>query len=163
MPKDEGIVAPIILGLVLSAVSGALNAIIRSEDEASGSILFGIPYHGYKLSKKAKKAIQRYNHRFLEETKKMALEEKSSALNTNPNLLLPPQVRVQTEEDSHSTLIKDVTVKEGELSYESAMPVWLNRCSEPGKRVVLFSSGVILVLVSLVCFGPAKKSDVKSF
>ena len=38
---------------------------------------------------------------------------------------------------------------------EVAMPPWLRRCSEPRNRFLLFISGVVLVLVSFVCFRPA--------
>jgi len=39
-------------------------------------------------------------------------------------------------------------------SPEAAMPQWLKRCTEPRNRILLFVSGVILVLISFVCFGP---------
>ena len=38
---------------------------------------------------------------------------------------------------------------------EVAMPQWLRRCSEPRNRILLFVSGVVLVLISFVCFRPA--------
>jgi hypothetical protein len=37
---------------------------------------------------------------------------------------------------------------------EVAMPQWLKRCSELRNRILLFTSGVVLVLVSFVCFRP---------
>jgi len=40
-------------------------------------------------------------------------------------------------------------------SVEAAMPQWLKRCSEPRNRMLLFISGVVLVLVSFVCFRPS--------
>ena len=40
-------------------------------------------------------------------------------------------------------------------SAEAAMPQWLKRCSEPRNRMLLFISGVVLVLISFVCFRPA--------
>ncbi|MEA3226952.1 MAG: hypothetical protein U9Q07_13460, partial [Planctomycetota bacterium] len=36
---------------------------------------------------------------------------------------------------------------------ESAMPLWLSRCSEPRRKLALFICGVVLILTSLVCFG----------
>ncbi len=39
-------------------------------------------------------------------------------------------------------------------STETAMPQWLKRCSEPRNRILLFISGVVLVLISFVCFRP---------
>ncbi len=40
-------------------------------------------------------------------------------------------------------------------SAEAALPQWLRRCSEPRNRILLFVSGVVLVLISFVCFRPA--------
>jgi hypothetical protein len=39
-------------------------------------------------------------------------------------------------------------------STEVAMPQWLRRCSEPRNRMLLFISGVVLILISFVCFRP---------
>ena len=38
---------------------------------------------------------------------------------------------------------------------EADMPQWLRRCSEPRNRILLFVSGVVLVLISFVCFRPS--------
>ncbi len=37
---------------------------------------------------------------------------------------------------------------------ETAMPEWLRRSSEPRNRFLLFISGVVLILISFVCFRP---------
>ncbi|MHC4704472.1 MAG: hypothetical protein ACYTFQ_28310 [Planctomycetota bacterium] len=42
---------------------------------------------------------------------------------------------------------------------EPAIPFWLSRCSEPRRKTALFICGVVLVLTSLVCFGP--REDVE--
>lgn len=39
---------------------------------------------------------------------------------------------------------------------QSALPRWLSRCSEPRRKIALFACGVVLILTSLVCFGPRK-------
>ena len=39
---------------------------------------------------------------------------------------------------------------------ESTMPGWLSRASEPRRKTALFICGVVLILTSLVCFGPRK-------
>ncbi len=36
------------------------------------------------------------------------------------------------------------------------MPVWLSRCSQPQKKMILFFCGVALILISFVCFRPVK-------
>ena len=41
-------------------------------------------------------------------------------------------------------------------SAEAAMPQWLRRCSEPRNRILLFISGVVLILISFVCFRPLR-------
>lgn len=42
---------------------------------------------------------------------------------------------------------------------EPAVPRWLSRCSEPRRRIVLFLAGASLILISFVCFGPAKQAS----
>ena len=39
---------------------------------------------------------------------------------------------------------------------DSPLPWWLRRCSEPRRKMALFFCGVVLILTSLVCFGPRK-------
>ena len=43
-----------------------------------------------------------------------------------------------------------------EEDIEPVIPVWLSRCSESQKRMILFFSGVALMLISFVCFRPLK-------
>jgi len=43
-------------------------------------------------------------------------------------------------------------------SAEAAMPQWLRRCSEPRNRMLLFISGVVLVLISFVSFRPSQQA-----
>lgn len=40
---------------------------------------------------------------------------------------------------------------------EPKVPDWLSRCSEPRRRITLFLAGAVLILVSFICFGPAKQ------
>jgi hypothetical protein len=42
---------------------------------------------------------------------------------------------------------------------DAPVPVWLQRCSEPTKRIILFIAGAGLVLISLVCFTPEPESS----
>jgi hypothetical protein len=39
------------------------------------------------------------------------------------------------------------------------IPVWLQRCSDPPKRIALFIAGASLVLISLVCFTPGAAEE----
>ncbi len=41
---------------------------------------------------------------------------------------------------------------------EPVIPEWLSRCSEPRRRMVLFISGIVLILTSLICFEPKKEN-----
>lgn len=50
--------------------------------------------------------------------------------------------------------------KSAGTSVEPMMPDWLSRCREPRARVMLFFSGVALILISFICFGP-EKSKIK--
>jgi hypothetical protein len=42
-------------------------------------------------------------------------------------------------------------------SAEETLPMWLTRCKEPRRRTMLFFAGAGLILVSFICFGPAKE------
>ena len=48
---------------------------------------------------------------------------------------------------------------------EETLPRWLTRCREPRRRTMLFFAGAGLILISFICFGPAKeisREDTKS-
>ena len=40
-----------------------------------------------------------------------------------------------------------------------AIPTWLQRCSDPPKRIALFIAGASLILISLVCFTPSAAEE----
>jgi hypothetical protein len=37
------------------------------------------------------------------------------------------------------------------------VPEWIIRCGEPSRRIILFSAGAFLVLISFICFGPTEE------
>lgn len=41
---------------------------------------------------------------------------------------------------------------------EPVIPRWLSRCSEPRKRMALFFSGIVLILISFICFRPVRQA-----
>jgi hypothetical protein len=41
------------------------------------------------------------------------------------------------------------------------VPEWIVRCSEPSRRIILFSSGAFLVLISFICFAPARQCPTR--
>jgi len=47
---------------------------------------------------------------------------------------------------------KAVTEQADEALFEVSIPRWLQRCSDPPKRIVLFIAGASLVLIAMVCF-----------
>ena len=55
-----------------------------------------------------------------------------------------------------SKALTDETNKDFE---EPVIPRWLNRCSEPRRRIILFVAGAALILTSFACFGPAKQKS----
>ena len=60
---------------------------------------------------------------------------------------------------------KALTEETGGEPAEETLPMWLTRCREPRRRTMLFFAGAGLILVSFICFGPAKeisRQDSKS-
>jgi hypothetical protein len=45
-----------------------------------------------------------------------------------------------------------------EETIEPALPDWLSRCNQSRNKMILFFSGVALILISFVCFRPVKNS-----
>ncbi len=68
-----------------------------------------------------------------------------------------PRARSQQLAAARKALMEESNGK----STEAAMPQWLKRCSEPRNRILLFISGVVLVLISFVCFRPAQQAFEK--
>jgi len=44
---------------------------------------------------------------------------------------------------------------------DTSLPRWLTRCREPRRRTMLFFAGAGLILISFMCFGPAKEKNKK--
>lgn len=45
---------------------------------------------------------------------------------------------------------------------EATIPRWLQRCSDPAKRIILFISGASLILIAMVCFTSDSDPDEES-
>jgi len=54
---------------------------------------------------------------------------------------------------------KALTEEMGLNTTDAALPEWLRRCREPRRRTMLFFAGAGLILVSFICFGPAKEKN----
>lgn len=46
----------------------------------------------------------------------------------------------------------------GMVGEPPVLPDWLSRCKEPRRKMMLFISGVALILTSFICFGPPKQT-----
>jgi len=64
-----------------------------------------------------------------------------------------PRATAEQLAAARRALMEDPNLK----SAEPAMPEWLRHCSEPRRKIAIFFSGAILILISLVCFGPPKQ------
>jgi len=54
---------------------------------------------------------------------------------------------------------KALVAEAGREPAAPAIPTWLQRCSDPPKRIALFIAGASLVLISLVCFTPGAAEE----
>lgn len=91
-------------------------------------------------------------------------------LQEDPNLIkrIAPLV-LGTEANDANTVYPEVTVEQllavrraltaepNPRFIKPVLPGWISRCSEPGRRVLLFVAGSALILISFICFGPARQ------
>jgi len=135
----------------------------------SGSILFA-------------DLLRYYNNRELRETKKELSSQLKSLnadydallkqLRNDPNLIKRiANVTLGKEDNDANTIYPKATAEQlaaarkaltEETSTEPAdtsLPKWLTRCKEPRRRTMLFFAGAGLILISFICFGPAKEKS----
>jgi hypothetical protein len=67
-----------------------------------------------------------------------------------------PKVTAEQLAAAKEALTKDKSLD----AFEPALPDWLERCRDPRRRILLFFTGAVLILVSFSCFGPIKKVSV---
>jgi len=93
-------------------------------------------------------------------------------LQTNPDVLkrIAP-VTLGTEPNDPNTIYPKARAGELAIARRTLMaqaeeepaapvlPTWLQRCSDPTKRIALFIAGASLVLISLVCFTPGAAEE----
>ena len=78
-----------------------------------------------------------------------------ATLGSEPEDINAVYPRATTEQlAAASKALTDETNKDFE---EPVIPRWLNRCSEPRRRIMLFLAGAALILTSFACFGPVKQ------
>jgi hypothetical protein len=68
-----------------------------------------------------------------------------------------PKVTAEQLDAARKVLAEDLEQQPS----RAEMPDWIARCSEPSKRIILFLAGALLILISFICFGPAKHRPCK--
>ncbi|MDD5063611.1 MAG: hypothetical protein PHQ35_02475 [Phycisphaerae bacterium] len=66
-----------------------------------------------------------------------------------------PKVTAEQMDAARKVLAEDSKQQGG-----AEIPQWIIRCSEPSRRITLFSAGAFLILISFVCFGTSKQGHV---
>lgn len=141
-------------------------------------LFFGIGAGSLGLSVLCEDLVKYYQNRELSEAARKSLEKLKSLnddynmllaqLAEDPNLLkrLAP-ITLDRKTSDPNTVYPKATARQlaaarraltdpNAESVEPVIPKWLSRCSEPRKRLALFISGIALILISFVCFRPAK-------
>jgi hypothetical protein len=98
-----------------------------------------------------------------------------SQLESDPNLLkriAPVTLGTRMEQDPNTVYPKaraqELAIARKALTNANdeptgaAIPRWLQRCSDPAKRIILFISGASLVLIAMVCFTSGQDQDDES-
>lgn len=78
-------------------------------------------------------------------------------LGTEPNE--PNVVHPRARAQELALARKAIAARDEQEAAEPAVPAWLQRCSDPPKRIMLFIAGAGLVLISLVCFTPGAQEE----
>lgn len=144
-------------------------------------LFFSIGAGSLGISVLCEDLVQYYQNRELAEAAQNSLE-KLKALNDDYNMLLAQleqdpnllkriaPVTLGTEQPDPNTVYPRATARQlaaarraltdpNSEPVEPAIPRWLSRCSEPRKRMTLFFSGIALILISFICFRPARPAN----
>ena len=92
-------------------------------------------------------------------------------LHADPNLLkrlAPATLGIQPEDPNtiyprvtaqQLNAARRVLAEDNDQDADSTrLPVWLERCSDPARRTILFVAGAFLIVIAFVCFGGVDKS-----
>ena len=126
-------------------------------------------YHNKQLLKSAKESLKRLDSlnadydallRQLQEDPNLIKRIAHAALGTErkDEDTVYPKVTPEQLDAARKALTEDSNQRFPE-SARGGIPGWLTRCSEPRRRKMLFGAGAVLILVSLVWFGPVKQID----
>jgi hypothetical protein len=74
-----------------------------------------------------------------------------ATLGTEPNEpnTVYPKVTAEQLDAARKVLAKGSKQQPAEVE----VPEWIIRCSKPSRRIILFSAGAFLILISFICFG----------
>lgn len=121
----------------------------------------------YYQNKQLLKAAQRYLKRL--ESLNTEYDILLNQLEKDPNLIKRvAKATLGTESEDANAVYPRATARQlaaarkaladdpNHYQTEPAMPKWLSRCIEPRRRIILFFAGAGLILVSFMCFAPAK-------
>jgi cell division protein FtsB len=93
----------------------------------------------------------------LEENPDLLERIASATLGIEPNdaNTIHPKVTAEQLDAARRILAGD-----SEQLVKAEIPEWLIRCREPSKRIILFSAGAFLILISFICFGTSPKKKL---
>jgi hypothetical protein len=92
----------------------------------------------------------------LEENPRLLERIAPATLGTEPNdtNTAYPKVTAEQLDAARKVLAEDLKQQS-----ETEIPNWIIRCSKPSRRIILFSAGAFLILISFICFGTTKPSS----
>ncbi|MEN6425824.1 MAG: hypothetical protein ABFE13_10700 [Phycisphaerales bacterium] len=150
--QRHGILRFLVFVVFFSSGAAALGGAVLCDDF--------IKYcHNKQIVQQAERSIRRLES--LNAEYDVLLEQ----LESNPDLLqrIAP-VTLGTEPNDPNTVYpraraKDLAIarkvvmdQASEEPADATIPKWLQRCSDPPKRIILFVAGASLILISMVCF-----------
>ena len=135
----------------------------------SGSILCGDLLRYYRNRQHLRSAEESLEHLTMLNTDYDAL---LGELQADPNVLkriAPATLGTEPAEpntvypratEEQLTAARRALAKDSKRQFpETEVVDWLARCSGPPQRIILFLAGAFLILISFVCFGPAKQTS----
>jgi len=157
--QRHGILRFLVFVIFFSSGAAALGGAVLCDD-------FILYCHNKHLVRQAELSIERF------QTLNADYDALLQQLESNPDLLqrIAP-VTLGTRVGDPNTIYPKAKAKElaiarkaladqaDDESMEASIPIWLQRCSDPAKRIVLFISGASLVLISMVCFTSSEDEE----
>lgn len=154
-----------VLRMLLFAVFFSIGAAALSISSLCDDLLRY--YHNKQLLKSAKESLKRLDS--LNADYDALLRQ----LQEDPNLIKRiAHAALGTERKDEDTVYPKVTPEQLDAArkaltegpnrqfHEPMTPLWLTRCREPRRRMMLFFSGAFLILISFIWFGPRNDKNL---